>query len=130
MKTMKNWFGKFENAYLFAGSLFFITAMIDLFLSNKNAATVISMVLSCVASILFFYLAIDYARLSDTTLQEKKFPWGLSIFGMVVMITASVCGLLFHSAFGNIVEWIVKMICVVFSTFGAIVVVYVLKRIH
>jgi len=130
MKTVKNWFGRVENLALVAGSLFFIIAMVYFVSLFEKATPGVSMIYYFVTSAIFFYLAIDYSRKSDRILQEKKFSWGLCIFGLVVMITASVCGLLFYSMFGKTVEWIVKSIFVVFSTVGVIVFVHALKRVH
>ncbi len=127
MKTMKRWLEKTENLQLLVGCAFFSAAMANLFFHTKFYVNVICFFSS---SLIFFYLAIHSARQSDRTLQEKKFSWGRFIFGLVVMITACICGLLFQSALGKTLEWIMNMIFVFFSTFGAIVVVYALKRVH
>lgn len=130
MKKIMNWLGKVENLSLVAGSLIFIAAMLYFMKLREDVGNAIPMISYLIASCIFFYLTIYYARQADRTLQEKKFSWGQFTFGLAVLIVACAADLLYNGTLGKVVDIFVQTVCVVSSTYGVIVIVSALKRIH
>ena len=130
MKKITNWLGKVENLSLVAGSLIFITAMLYFIKLREDVGNAIPMISYLIASGIFFYLAIYYARQSDKTLQEQKFSWRRFTFGLVILLAACTAYLLYNGTLGKAADIFVQTVCVVSPTFGVIVIVSALKRIH